>query len=95
MSLGGMAGALWGTNVGAATIAGVAGWRWTFAGVAVASGMSGVLTYGLARDPRRPIHDGDGSQRSTAAAWSAIRSILVLPTFIIIILQVVLVVTLA
>lgn len=85
MNLGGMAGALWGTNVGAATVAGVAGWRWAFAGVALASGGSGLLTYALARDPRTTQatrHDID-----YASAWSAIRRILMLPTFIIVILQ--------
>lgn len=85
MNLGGMAGALWGTNIGAATIAGVAGWRWAFAGVAAASAMSGVLTYALARDPR----PGTGStlDEDHMSAWTAIRRILVLPTFVIVILQ--------
>ncbi len=59
MNLGGMLGALWGTNVGARSlVAGMTGWRWAFLGVAMASGVSGVLTYVCATEPRSTLGGG-------------------------------------
>jgi hypothetical protein len=74
------------------------GWRFAILLLGIASCVVGVLNFGLARDPRCPgnrMRQEASSQRAAAAKRGAqpglgkeIGSVLIIPTFVIIILQV-------
>lgn len=92
-NLGGMLGVLWGTNVAAASPLGTEGWRVAFLGVAIVSLVIGCINAAFSREPRLPeaekrhlrvrhMHD-----QGFLAGLVDLKRIVLLPSFLIIILQ--------
>eukprot|EP00884_Botryococcus_braunii_P002276 jgi/Botrbrau1/12049/Bobra.0295s0005.1 len=88
---------LWATNIGGQRVWGWEGWRFAILLLGISSCLVGVLNLGLARDPRCPRNclRQEAPPRQTALSKSGayqgvakeVGSVLVIPTFIIIILQ--------
>eukprot|EP00887_Chlorella_sp_A99_P007278 scaffold2.g7278.t1 len=102
ISLGGMLGALYATNVAAARPFGLEGWRFVFASVAVVSATVGLLNAffvqagGREKDPSwqrqaaaqaAAAGGGKGLRAQLAGVWAEVAGVLRIPTFLIIILQ--------
>lgn len=94
-ALGGMAGALFATNLGAHRPLGIEGWRVAFLTVAALSALVGALNWALTQDPRRPRADKHSVSSSLApqkppsfsVLCREVLSVIKVPTFGIIVAQ--------
>eukprot|EP01025_Chloroclados_australasicus_P021392 TRINITY_DN224_c2_g1_i2.p1 TRINITY_DN224_c2_g1~~TRINITY_DN224_c2_g1_i2.p1 ORF type:complete len:531 (+),score=44.75 TRINITY_DN224_c2_g1_i2:400-1992(+) len=90
---GGMLGGMFGTNMAHQDVFGLTGWRVAFFFVGVFSLMVSALTYAFAKDPRDPAKLDKISKSNTSSftmlkkLWKDVKAVIMVPTFIIIILQ--------
>lgn len=92
-ALGAMVGQLYATNLGANLVAGMSGWRFVMVTVGVYSMLIGIVAYFLVQDPREShaLLAGSGGpsypRLVLRSAWQAVKNVLRIPTFLIIVGQ--------